>query len=225
MRQESDLGPSRVTVVVFDLDGTLVNSSWIKKGAYLHAMARWTGGAVEDHERAYAIHGTVNRVEQLRRSFAEVNGEPPSEAVSDGLVATYGEFCAAHSGEIKLLPGFRDFYERTHDRYRLLIASNAPCDEVRLLCDRLGITHCFDKTYGHPVSKETALRETTAAYGIPPTSILFVGDRKEDGLAAQAAGTRFSLIAHSGESSPGQIGAVTSFGELIDVLDAAEAAS
>lgn len=211
-------GPTPLSIIVFDLDGTLVTTSGIKKGAYLHAMSRFGGGAVDQHERAYAKHGTVNRVEQLRRSFAEVNGHLPDDETSERLVAAYTEYCQERENEVELFPGFLAFHHEVLYRFPLAVASNAPYQDVLDTCVRLGIAAFFDGLYGHPTSKAAALSDFAVRKGVTPAEILYVGDRVEDGYAAQEAGTRFCLINHAihhALNAPcDQPGLVTSFEEL-----------
>ena len=206
--------PIQLSIIAFDLDGTLVTTSGIKKGAYLHAMARFGGGTVDQHEQAYAKHGTVNRVEQLRRSFAEVNGHLPDDEASERLVAAYAEYCREREAEAELMPGFLTFHRELFHRFPLAVASNAPYQDVLDTCTRLGIAALFDGLYGHPTSKAAALRDFALRKGVTPAEILYVGDRVEDGYAAQEAGTRFCLIDHARHTPSEQPGLVTSFEEL-----------
>lgn len=214
MIQGESSTPTPLSLIAFDLDGTLVTTSDIKKGAYLHAMARFGGGTVDQHEHAYAKHGTVNRVEQLRRSFAEVNGLLPGDETSERLVSAYTQYCREREGEVGLMPGFLTLHRELLHRFPLVVASNAPYQDVLDTCTRLGIAAFFDGLYGHPTSKVAALRDFALRKGATPAEILYVGDRLEDGYAAQEAGTRFCLIDHARHTPSNQPGLVTSFEEL-----------
>lgn len=203
-----------LSLIAFDLDGTLVTTSGIKRSAYLHAMSQFGGGTVEQYERAYAKHGTVNRVEQLRRSFAEVNGRQPDDKTSERLVAAYTQYCRMREGEVELVPGFLTLHRELLHRFPLAVASNAPYQDVLDTCTRLGVDAFFDRLYGHPTNKAAALHDFALRKGITPAAILYVGDRVEDGYAAQEAGARFCLIDHARDLPSGQPGLVTSFEEL-----------
>jgi phosphoglycolate phosphatase-like HAD superfamily hydrolase len=109
--------------------------------------------------------------------------------------------------------GAEEFLRKLYG-FPLAIASNAPQEEVVELCEKLGIAHYFKRVYGHPTSKVDALREVTSDWNVAPRRILYVGDRPEDGVAADVAGTMFRLIDHTGRAPYGSERLVSSFDDL-----------
>jgi HAD superfamily hydrolase (TIGR01549 family) len=207
-----------LTTLIFDFDGTLVNSFEAKKDAFMHAMATCGQGSREQYEQLYSTHGAANRIELLRRSFADVCSRNPSGAESVTLTAEYARHYRSRLNEIALFPGFVEFYNRFQNRYRFAVASNAPRDEVVEICRSLGIEHFFVRIYGHPMSKMAALHEVIDEFGIEPPNILYVGDRVEDRIAAQTVGTRFCMIDHIGVLESKQMPVVTSFIQLANLI-------
>lgn len=209
---------STLTTLAFDFDGTLVASSALKRDAFMHAMRPKSSDDQERCEHAYVEHGALNRLELLRNSFFDVYGRLPSENEKQVLASAYTEFFRSHLNEVTLVPGFSDFHAKFQHRYRFIIVSNAPRDEILEMCHRLGIDDLFLRIYGFPTSKVAALREVLDDFGIEPAGILYVGDRVEDRIVAESVGTRFSCFDPS--SSPGSrpyLG-VNSFSDLAGVL-------
>jgi phosphoglycolate phosphatase-like HAD superfamily hydrolase len=183
--------------IVLDFDGTIVNSTSIKIDAHRKALVRLIGSSASDISAAYKKFGTLNRVEQLRLSYQEITGTEPTDEIVTRLVESYGTYCAERSDEVSLFSGWAEFASWARERYPLAIASNAPHDEVVTQCRSLGIFDDFRWVYGHPTSKEDALRRIQHALLIEPTDLLYVGDRLEDRAVAVRVGTRFRLIDHS----------------------------
>ncbi|BCB83713.1 HAD family hydrolase [Phytohabitans suffuscus] len=204
------------STIVFDFDGTLVDSAEIKKTAFMTALGAGVSVDPQECEKAYATHGTVNRTGLLALSFADIRGRPPEPAEHQALVDAYTAYFRRHMDEVVVFPGLPEFAARFADR-RLMISSNAPRTEIVELCDKLSLSGYLSRIYGYPVSKEAALREILADYALDPAGLLYVGDRYEDGLVAEKVGVPFRRLDPGFHSTSASI--VRSLGELADAID------
>lgn len=181
-------------LIGFDLDGTLVDSlpdlalslnsafaevglptapealvlTWIGNGAdVLFAKGlEWTGRADEF---------SPDEIAQLKRRFGHFYGE---------------NICNIS----KLYPNVKSTLEALHAQgYLLAVVTNKPTKHVQPVLNAFGISHFFSETLGgqslpaikpHPAP----LFYLCGKFGLYPHEILFVGDSKNDILAAQQAG-------------------------------------
>jgi HAD superfamily hydrolase (TIGR01549 family) len=204
--------------IVFDLDGTLVESSAIKKRSFMTALGAGDGTDVDSCERAYATHGTINRVQLLALSFTDIYSRPPSADEHKALVDAYTSYYRAHMDDVKLFPGIPEFYAKFGDKYQLMISSNAPQPEIVELCDELSIDRYFTRIYGHPVSKASALRQILEDHGFGQSDVLYVGDRVEDGMVADSVGVSFFRLDPGFHTTSSDEGILRSLAELADVI-------
>ena len=207
-----------ITTLVFDFDGTLVDSGAIKKAAFMTALGAGVAVDRDVCERAYATHGTINRVRQLALSFTDIYSRTPSAAECDTLAGAYTEYFREHMNEVVLFAGLPEFHVQFGDWYPFMISSNAPQSEIVELCVKLGIAEYFTRVYGYPVAKADALRQILAELEIASESLLYVGDRVEDGMVADSVGVPFLRLDPGFHSPASDEGILRSLAELADVL-------
>ncbi|MDR3213799.1 MAG: HAD hydrolase-like protein [Azoarcus sp.] len=179
------------THIVFDLDGTLIDSA---------------AAILASYRTAFAACGIV----PVRRIDADIVGPPITETLrlltgshdaaligrlseafkqsydAGGLLET-----AAYPGIDKLLTALRAAGHEQH------IATNKRIHPTRLILDHLGWSTCFDTVYALDLftprlpDKAAMIARLLADRRIDATQAVYVGDRIEDGVAAEANGLPF----------------------------------
>lgn len=178
-------------VIIFDLDGTLIDTAGDLAAAMNHALTR-AGRPAIDGARVRNLVGQGARA-MLARGFAE-SGETPSEAEMDAhletFLAHYVDHIAVHSrpfpGVLECIGGLRAAGAKT------AVCTNKREAPARLLIEKLAMTDLFDAIAGmetaaapkpDPAPVRYCIERTGARHGV------FVGDSDTDIRAATAAGT------------------------------------
>ncbi len=177
--------------LVFDFDGTLVDSGDIKVRAYRAAMTSVTDAGADTIEAAYRRHGTMNRDPQLRAAYRDVTDSEPDPATAKAMLTVYSEFVERERAEVSPFPGIADLLAGHRMTSYLAIASNAPRTEVIASCEAMSLRDYFDEIYGFPMSKEDAIATVMSEHRLAPERVTYVGDRREDGEVAASAGVPF----------------------------------
>ena len=191
------LDPSLVRGLVFDLDGTLVDSYRAIAESLNHARAGFDLPPLSDDEvRRNVGHGLEalvadlvgpGRVEEGVRRFRERY----AEAYRDGTVA---------------LPGVRETLRALAERgYALSVASNKPARFGEPILEHLGMLPFVSAVEGPDRAgttkpEPTMLRRCLSAMGIDASSGAYVGDMVLDVESAARAGLPVVLVC--GGSSP-----------------------
>jgi len=188
----------RPSAIVWDLDGTLVESAPDLATA-LNALLNEQGqyGHPVSNVRTMIGGGVAKLIERGFRAA----GAPLEQAQRDALVPRFMELymdCATDSTH--LVPHAREvlthFY---HAGVQQALCTNKPAGVTHMILDALDISGFFSCVVGgdstpqkkpHPLPLQTCLREL----GVQPDHALMVGDSGADVGAAQAAGVTVILV-------------------------------
>ena len=199
--------PGRRTVI-FDLDGTLADTSGDLIAAANACFVALGHGDLLDpaNDQLTAFHG--GRA-MLRLGFSRLNGGDVEEAAIDrefpNLLEAYEANIDRHT---QLYPGAMEAVGRLHaGGYAVGICTNKPEGLARLLLTRMGILDRFTSLIGAdtlPTRKPDPAPFVAAAHGAggDPAHALLVGDTETDRLTARAAGVPCILVGF-GPEGPG----------------------
>ena len=168
--------------VLFDLDGTLLDSTYLQAVAWARSLRRDGRVVPMAHlHRLVGMGGDHITVELVGRKRTDLSHAQMSEYES--LL-----------DEVEPLPGARDLVRRSHDAgLRVVIATASPDDQLRRLLSRLDADRWIDATTsGTDVSPSASTAEIFASamrrVGAKPESTVVVGDTAWDVEAARHLG-------------------------------------
>jgi phosphoglycolate phosphatase len=190
----------QIRLIVFDLDGTLIDSA--------RDLCNSVNAALEHMGRPQLAHETIasfvgNGAPMLvRRSLAVENGVAPDEIHDEELATAYSFFLAhyrehkldftyAYDGVLDSLAALSRMPDRTA-RF-LAVLTNKPVRPARAICEGLGMGSVFFRIYGgdsFPLKKPDpmGLRTIMEEAGVRPDETLMIGDSKVDVETAHKAG-------------------------------------
>jgi phosphoglycolate phosphatase-like HAD superfamily hydrolase len=185
----------RYRALVFDFDGTLVDSNAVKLQGYYHAFADQPAclAVLDDRVRAFR---NFSRYEIIRDLTSRIPGLDPDriETEAAARTGTYTRWVeeniilqAAASPAGPLLDAWRHLAP-------LYLCSLTPLEPLTRIIDRIGWRPYFTDIEGYPRDKTGVLLDITCRHQIDPNQILMVGDGDNDREAAQRAGTAFFRI-------------------------------
>lgn len=171
--------------VIFDMDGTLVDSVPGIRASLAYALDQ-QGHCLAEETDITALIG------------------PPMDQIVATLLLPFGDDRIAqtvalyreHYGRVGLLqgllyPGIQPMLHSLHaEGHRLYIATSKRQPFAQRILARIGISALFDDILGTPLDgsmddKRLLVAHLLSKQGIPPSSSVMVGDRKEDIESAQ----------------------------------------
>ncbi|MEQ1977311.1 MULTISPECIES: phosphoglycolate phosphatase [unclassified Xenorhabdus] len=181
-----------IRAIAFDLDGTLVDSAGGLADALDQAlMAKGLPAAGKEHVTVWIGNGADVMVERaLKWAGAELSAKLHSETRK--LFDTFYETSVTTGSQ--LFPQVKEtLAELAKHHLPMAIVTNKPTPFIAPLLESLGISEYFSLVLGGDDVKEkkphpAPLYLTMGMFGLHKEELLFVGDSRNDILAAQAAG-------------------------------------
>jgi phosphoglycolate phosphatase len=186
---------SRFSAIVFDLDGTLVDSAPDLCGV-VNDMLQQHGRVVLDMEDIRKMVGD-GAAKLIERGFGATGGLPvPLPDLTAEFIRLYE---ARIARETRPFPGVLDTLERFKAAgLRMGVCTNKTTHLSRRLLDELDMTRFFSVIVGGdgPTRKPDPehLRATIAALDAQDSTSLMVGDSRNDVAAAKAAGVEVVAV-------------------------------
>ena len=204
-------------LIVFDLDGTLVDSKRdIADSA--NALLAACGAAPLAVDRLAGMVGD-GAATLMARAFSAAGLPLPSDALARYL-ACYETRLLAHT---KPYPGVIDVLDILQSQAKLAVLTNKPLAATRAVLDGLGLAPYFsvDAVIGGdgPFSRKpdpAGLRHLMSSAGVSPGATLHVGDSVIDWQTARAAGTSVCLARYGFGFDSVPVGELTTADRLID---------
>ena len=173
-----------IRAILFDLDGTLIDSTDAIVDSYNHTFAM-IGEAQPDRQ---VIIDTIGH--PLKKQFPMLTSHDVNECIR-----IYRAHYTQHSPEkTTLLPGAAETLATFHARgLRQGFATSKKREAAEMLLEHLGILHYMETRIGpadvaQPKPHPEALEKAMAELGVTPSETVFIGDMHFDILAGQAAG-------------------------------------
>ncbi len=210
--------------VVFDVDGTLVDSNRLHAQAWFDTFreAGLDGGTVLDLQRLIGMGS-----DKLVPTAVGIDGDSRE---AKRLSERRGEiFSELYLPTIRPVPGAAALVERLRDLgFRLAVASSAKPDELEALLGIAGVPWLapkatsadeVDESKPDPDVVHAALREL----GLPPDEVAMIGDTPYDVEAGGRAGVTVIGVRSGGWDETGLRGAAAVYRDAADLLDKLEA--
>jgi phosphoglycolate phosphatase-like HAD superfamily hydrolase len=178
--------------VVFDFDGTLVDSNEIKWSGFEHVFSEFEERIPEISAYCRGNNHTI-RGEKFRfvcERILQIAYTPERERSLHERYAAYTTEAVARAPEI---PGAAEFIRKVGDRPTALLSST-PHEILLEILDRKGWQSFFGAIQGAPVVKRDWLAIYRSTVGCDPGDILFFGDTEEDAASARAFGCAFVRV-------------------------------
>ena len=183
---------SKASVVFWDFDGVIKESTSIKSMAYEQMFSEYGGKILEQVMEHHNKNGGVSRDLKFPFYFNEFVGIKLSSQDIEDRCNEYSRLVVQKVIDAPWVPGVLDYLKSKTYHQRFVLITGTPYLEIIEILTSLNILDCFQTIYGSPTSKVKALEQEIQS-DTEVKDCLFIGDAPTDYESANAYDIPFLL--------------------------------
>ncbi len=200
METQSD-SPVRVfdqaAALLWDFDGVLLDSMPVRNDAFRHVLKDFPTADVEALVEWHVRNGGLSRYVKFRRFQTEILGMTLNEPLVQQWAGEFSDYCKSRLVDPALLIApSNQLLPALAARLPMHVVSGSDGNELRGLCDALGLTPYFISIEGSPTPKTELVAEIMRRHAYAPERTWLIGDSTNDFQAAHANGLQFMGFAN-----------------------------
>ena len=183
---EKILKERNIKNIVFDFDGVILDSIPVKTEAFRKLFRNYPKKFVDKLIEFHLENGGMSRYEKIRYFFKELLQKNLSKEEVLYYANLYSELTKQElANEKYLIKEVVNFIKNNYWKYAFHIASGADKNDLRYICDKLGLTKYFLSINGSPKIKSKIVRDILKCYGYKKGETILIGDSINDYKAAK----------------------------------------
>lgn len=183
-------------VVVFDFDGTLVDSNRIKREAFEICFREFPQHLDEIRAYCNGNHHTP-RWGKFQHVYEQILRLPYTPIVEARLMARYAAATTSQVINAPEIPGATHFLRIVAADHITALLTTTPHKILMDILDKRGWQRYFQVIQGAPLNKVTCLTVMQRTYHLRGRELMFFGDTLEDAAAARTASCLFIAVANA----------------------------
>lgn len=189
----------KIKLIIFDLDGTLVNSSADITNALNYAIGPYGFEQLTVEKTISLVGEGISRL--IEKLVGQQSADLKATNLKDVVLKRFLEYYSEHLTDLTVpYPGVSETLEMLGD-YRKAVISNKREDLSRRLLEKLGLSGYFDVIWGSdsvPEKKPSPapVLEMLKKISCGPEEAVMVGDSNYDIEAGRAAGVRTVAVSY-----------------------------
>ncbi|MCW8914487.1 MAG: HAD hydrolase-like protein [Magnetovibrio sp.] len=177
-----------IKCVVFDFDGTLVDSNHIKRDGF-YAVTQDIPGSHKVLDNIFNGPSPGDR-HAIFKTFTEYLGLAKEEGLT--LTERYSQYCFEEIMNCNYMKGAKTALNTLFDlNINMFMNSATPQNALKTVVDAMELSPYFRGVYGGPIAKEKNLLSILNSEQVRPCNTVVVGDGQDDADSAIKTGCNF----------------------------------
>jgi phosphoglycolate phosphatase-like HAD superfamily hydrolase len=181
-----------IQAIFWDFDGVIMASNAVRDRGFEEVLKDFPSTEVEQLMDFHRQNGGLSRYVKFRYFFEEIRKESISDEEVKDWAARFSNIMRGLLVKPELLiPEILNYIKQYYKDVPMYIVSGSDQEELRYLCDALGITRYFKAIHGSPTPKVEWVRQLINDHVSIKENCFLVGDSINDKQAANENGIDF----------------------------------
>ncbi len=172
-------------VFFWDFDGVIMNSNEVRDFGFQQVLKDYPKTQVTELINFHKLNGGLSRYVKFRYFFENIR----NESISDDAILVwskkFSDIMLQQLIDPKLLiDETNTFIIKNYKNFRMHVVSGSDQNELRFICDELGIAKYFKSIHGSPTPKNDLVTRLMADNGYISDECVLIGDSINDYDAA-----------------------------------------
>lgn len=181
-----------IKVVFWDFDGVLIDSNSVRDLGFERVLAEFPKYQVDQLLAFHKANGGLSRYVKFRFFFEEIR----KESISEDDILIWAERFSLIMKELLVNPKLLieetlNFVKENQGKFIMHITSGSDQDELRFLCQSMGIDRFFNSIHGSPKPKKEWVKELIEMHGYKKEECILIGDSYNDYEASKQNSINF----------------------------------
>jgi len=189
-----------IQTLILDFDGIILESVSVKTEAFRKLFS-----FVPEHQNEivqfHKDNGGMSRFDKIRYIYSNIIKEILTQKKFEDLSDKFATIVFKEVIKAPFVPGAQEFLEKYYRIIPMYVVSATPENELIQIIQKRDLSHYFIEVFGAPRKKKECIVEIVKFTNSPNESVMFIGDSKNDYIAAQEAGVHFIGRVKEGEKN------------------------
>lgn len=199
--------PSEYPVILWDFDGVILDSMGVRDLGFEIVLKDFPNDQVDELMKYHRANGGLSRYVKFRYFFETIRGEKITKQRLSELAQQFSEVMLRELPKTEhIIPQTLAFIQEQHQKGKEQhIVSGSDQIELRILCQKLGLSPYFQSIQGSPAPKSELVANILKNQSRLASEYCLIGDSHNDYDAARVNGIDF--LGFNNESLVGLEGA------------------
>lgn len=173
-------------VLIFDFDGVIIDSMDVRDFGFYEIFKEYDISKVEELIKYHRINGGLSRFNKIKYFYENILGKEISEEEINEYANEFSKIMREELTKKKyLIKDCIEFLEKRQNDFIMHIASGSEQNELKYLCEGLGIKRYFTSIHGSPTHKNQLVKEIIEKNNYLREKVVMIGDSINDLTAAE----------------------------------------
>lgn len=172
--------------ILWDFDGVIMDSMPVRDKGFEIVLQKYPQEQVSLLMNYHQKNGGLSRYHKFRYFFEEIRKESITD---DEILALAEQFSAVMLenllDENLLIQDSLNFIKDNHKKYNMHVVSGSDGNELRYICEKLGLSKYFISIHGSPTQKKELVEKLLAESAYKKEDTCLIGDSYNDLEAAE----------------------------------------